>query len=248
MTLVEFLEPLRSASHQARVLAVLYFNAHNKSVETMTTDQIRKDLRTARAKNAATINIADLLAKSAHLVDIADSDGKRRLWRLTDSGKEYVRDRLGLLSTAPEIEHDTGSLDELVHHLPDPDIRGYVEESLKCLQAGGLRACTVFLWAGTIRSIQERVLTKGAASASAALQKHDPRCRGVSKIDDFAYVKDSVTLLAAKDLGIFDKNQKDTLEEALDLRNRCGHPGKYRPGPKKVSAFIEDVINIVFKT
>jgi hypothetical protein len=36
------------------------------------------------------------------------------------------------------------------------------------------------------------------------------------------------------------------LEEALNLRNRCGHPTKYRPGEKKVSSFIEDVAGIVF--
>jgi hypothetical protein len=53
-------------------------------------------------------------------------------------------------------------------------------------------------------------------------------------------------LLAAKELGILDKPQKDTLEEALNLRNRCGHPGKYRPGIKKASSFIEDTISIVF--
>jgi len=68
----------------------------------------------------------------------------------------------------------------------------------------------------------------------------------VKTVDDFVHVKDSTTLLAAKDLGILDKNQKDTLTEALNLRNRCGHPGKYRPGVKKVSAFVEDVTSIVF--
>ena len=49
------------------------------------------------------------------------------------------------------------------------------------------------------------------------------------------------------DLGEFDKNEKDTIEEALNLRNRCGHPGKYRPGIKKASSFIEDIISVVFK-
>ena len=51
----------------------------------------------------------------------------------------------------------------------------------------------------------------------------------------------------AQDLGLFDKAEKTTLGEALDLRNRCGHPSKYVPGVKKVSSFIEDVVGIVFK-
>jgi hypothetical protein len=32
-----------------------------------------------------------------------------------------------------------------------------------------------------------------------------------------------VLLLAASDLGLLDKNEKDTLTKALNLRNRCGH-------------------------
>jgi hypothetical protein len=36
------------------------------------------------------------------------------------------------------------------------------------------------------------------------------------------------------------------MQQALDLRNQCGHPSNYRPGHKKVSAFIEDLIGIVF--
>jgi len=47
-------------------------------------------------------------------------------------------------------------------------------------------------------------------------------------------------------LFVLDKNEKDILEEALNLRNKCGHPGKYKLGPKKVSSFIEDIVNIVF--
>ena len=39
-----------------------------------------------------------------------------------------------------------------------------------------------------------------------------------------------------------------TVPERLDMTflGRSGHPGKYRPGVKKVSAFIEDITSIVF--
>lgn len=74
-------------------------------------------------------------------------------------------------------------------------------------------------------------------------QKGRPDTR---ELDHFAYIKDDITLQAAQDLGVLDKNEKDTLKEALGLRNRSGHPGKYRPGSKKVSSFIEDVVSILF--
>jgi hypothetical protein len=109
-----------------------------------------------------------------------------------------------------------------------------------------LRACVVFVWTAAAREVQTNMMTKGSTAVTAAVQKHDPKARSINKIDDFAYVKEAVQLLAAMGLGLLDKSQKDTLEEALDLRNRFGHPSKYKPGVKKVSAFVEDVTSILF--
>ena len=80
-----------------------------------------------------------------------------------------------------------------------------------------------------------------------ALQRHDNRARTVTTVDDFAFAKEVHQLQVAQDLGLFDKAEKTTLGEALDLRNRCGHPSKYVPGVKKVSSFIEDLVGTVFK-
>jgi hypothetical protein len=102
------------------------------------------------------------------------------------------------------------------------------------------------VWTAAVRAIQTEAMAKGATVVTAAVQKHDPKARSITKIDDFAYVKEAILLLATIDLGLFDKNEKDTLTEALNLRNRCGHPSQYRPGVKKVSAFVEDITSIVF--
>jgi hypothetical protein len=69
----------------------------------------------------------------------------------------------------------------------------------------------------------------------------------VKKVDDFAYIKDATFLKAAFDLGLLDKGQRDTLQDALDLRNKCGHPTKYKPRVNKARGFIEDVVGIVFE-
>ena len=87
---------------------------------------------------------------------------------------------------------------------------------------------------------------QGRSCLNSALQKHDPKAKHVSKIDDFAAIKDGTTLLACRELAIIDKGQWQTLGEALRLRNSCGHPTRYRPGLKKASSFIEDVVGIVF--
>jgi hypothetical protein len=246
MTLVEFLTPLRDGTRQDRILATLYFKERNEDQRGLTVDQIRQALLSARVKGARTLNVADVLNKAAQWVDTIGVDGKKRLWGLTDSGRTHVRELLGLPSSDVEVEHDVAKLASLVGKLHDAEIRDYLDEALKCLRVGALRACVVFAWTAGIRVLQASVLSTGTTAATAAIQKHDPKARNVNRVDDFAYVKDSTTLLAARELGVIDKNQRDTLEEALNLRNRCGHPTKYKPGEKKVSSFIEDIVSIIF--
>jgi len=246
MTLIEFIAPLSKGTHQDRILAVMYYRERYEHVTSLTADDIRQGLKRARVKGWSKVNVADVLSRSGALVDAPGLSGRARLWNLTDSGHERVRELLGLPSADVEIELDVGSLEGVAGRLTDEQVREYLAEALKCLQVGALRARVVFVWSGAIRTIQSEMLAQGSPAVNAALQKHDPKARHVSRPDDFAHIKDATTLLAAKELGLLDKNEKDTLEEALGLRNRCGHPTKYRPGPKKVSAFIEDAVSIVF--
>lgn len=246
MTLVEFLAPLKKGKHEDRVLAVLYFCERYEQQPSVTTDAIKKKLKSARAPGAAKVNVPDVLSKSGAFADTNGLSGKSRLWKLTESGRERVRTILGLPANEPEVEHDVGTLTTALAKVSDRDVREYLEEALKCLQVGALRPCVVSVWVGAARTIQNEMMKKGTVAVTAAVQKHDPKARQIKTVDDFAYVKEAVQLLAAMDLGVLDKSQKDTLAYALNLRNECGHPSKYKPGVKKVSAFMEDVISIVF--
>jgi hypothetical protein len=247
VTLVEFLAPLSKNTHQDRILAVLYYRERYEQKTALTVDEVRQGLRSARAIGWAKVNVADVLSKSGPLVDTSGLHGKKRLWNLTDSGREHLRKILGLPKADVEVEHDVGTLEDLVSTLTDTNVRSYLEEAVKCLQVGALRACTVFVWVAAIRTIQSKMMVKGSAAVTGAVQKHDPKARSVKSLDDFAYVKDAIILLAAQELGVLDKNEKDTLTDDLNLRNRCGHPGNYRPGVKKVSALVEDIMSIVFR-
>jgi hypothetical protein len=246
MTLVEFIAPIKGGTNRALVLAAMYFIQRYDKVEAMRAEDIRTALTNARVPRARTMNVPDVLNKSGHFVDSPGSDGVRRLWRLTSSGEAEIRTLLGLPDAEPEIEHDVSTLTSIAAKVKEPDAQGFVEESIKALSVGALRAAVVFLWSGAIRTLQELAWTHGAVAVNEAIRKHDQKAREVKKLDDFAYVKDSTTLLALQELGVLDKGQRSTLSEALDLRNRCGHPTKYKAGPKKVSSFIEDVVGIVF--
>lgn len=245
MTLVEFLAQLTKPTNQAKILGVLYFKERYESTPGLTIEQIKQSLKSARIQRAAKINFSDVLIKAGALVDTSGMAGSSRLWTLTETGRQHVRELANLPSSDPEVEHDVQTLRILVARITDADVKDYLEESIKCFQVGALRAGVVFVWSATIRTIQHEVLTQGDAKVNGAIQKHAPKAKHISTIDHFAYVEDSITLLAAKDLGFYDKSEAGTLKEALDLRNKCGHPGKYRPGIKKVGSFLEDVISLV---
>jgi len=244
MTVAEFLAPL--GSQRDLCLAVLYFHQHYRHTPSLTVEGIRAELLRARVPKASKFNVADVLNKSGALVDTLGASASGRLWQLTTSGETHIRTVLKLPAAQPEIEHDVATLEALAAKIKDIVVREYILEAIKCLSVGALRASIVFLWTGAIRTLQEEAFTKHYANLNGAIVKHDPKARVVNKLEDFAYVRDATALLAFQELGILDKGQKTTLGEALDLRNRCGHPTNYVPGVKKASSFIEDVLGIVF--
>lgn len=189
---------------------------------------------------------AAVLNQAAPYVESPGKDGRNVLWGLTTTGADRVRELLGLPVAEPEIEHDVGTLQALASRVKDDNARGYIEESIRCLRADALRAAVVFLWTGAVAVMRDQIWTHGALTIDAAIKAHSPKARDFSKKGDFAYVNDATLLQVAQDLGVLDKTEKQRLGEALDLRNGCGHPTKYSPGVKKASAFIEDVVGIVW--
>lgn len=248
VTLIEFLAPVNNRSNRERVLSTLYFAHRHQDEDALTVDAIRTRLQQARIPKAKQINVADVLAKAGEYVDAPGVGTKgAKLWSLTETGERFVRDLLDLPETAPQVENDVAQLRGIASSVKDDVIRSYIDEAILCLQVGALRAAVVFLWAGAIRSLQEDAIANYTISViNAAIVKHDPKARTVRKVEDFAQIKDKVTLLAIRELGMVDKGEWGVLQEALDLRNKCGHPTKYVPGSAKAAAFIEDVVGVVF--
>lgn len=247
MTLVEFLAPVKSKSLKDICISILYFSERYQQKNALTVDQLRKHFVQARLKNARTVNLSDVLSKSGDLVDSPGKEGNSRLWALTPTGHQRVRELHSLPETDIEIEHDTVTLQTLLTTLSDLELKEYIEEAIKCLSVGALKASVVFLWAGIARLIQKKCFEKKNTDLNNALKRHYSKAKEIKKVEDFAYINDRTLLLAAQELAIFDKAETGTLTEALDLRNRCGHPARYNPGPKKVSSFIEDIIGIIKK-
>ena len=246
-TLLEYLRPVLPESRRAICLAALKWLQDEGHVSA-TASEIKDTLVTARVPKAKNFNVADVLGKAGHLVATSGkSASKANLWSLTTSGEDWVNDQLGIENAPAVVVNSVAGLNALLSNITDDVIRGYVEEALLCYQVGALRASVVFLWSGAIRNLQDRALSLGVAKLNAALTKHDPKAKHVSKIEAFSAVKDVTQLLAFRELGLIDKGEWQTLDdEGLGLRNRCGHPTKYKPGVNKVAAFIEDIVGIAF--
>jgi len=246
VTLVEFFAPIARSTHGNKVLGILYYFARYEDTPVMTVEQIRAGLKRARVPNASKINVGDVLSKSGANVDTAGAEGAKKLWTLTPTGEKSIRSVLGLPEAEPDIEVDVATLSQIVSKVADQNAKDFLNEAVTCLSFGALRAAVVFVWSGAVTVLRQRAWKAGAAKVNAALLTHDPKARRVSKLEDFAYVKDVRLLELLFDLGVIDKTEKIVLGQALELRNGCGHPTKYRPKEKKVSSFIEDVVGIVF--
>jgi hypothetical protein len=194
------------------------------------------------------INYSDVLPKSGHFVDCQTTDKGENFWSITEAGEKHIKKALDLPDDCAEIKNNVETLSKLISHIKDKDSQEFVAESLECLRRGLLRASVVLLWSGAVSTLRQNIWGTGEENVSSAILKFDPKSRKITKFDDFSYVKDSILLLALQELGQIDKGERTTLEESLNLRNKCGHPTKYRPGPSRIASYIEDIVGIVFKS
>lgn len=242
MTAAEFLDPLKRAGQKVQVQAALYFYKKYADRDRASVAEVREALTRARVPGAKRMNITRALADSVPLVH---QPSERGVWEITGKGEEAIQARLGLPEGFSEPEADVATLRGLAEGVADEATRDYIEEAVKCLGTGARRAAVVFLWTGAVSAIRDEVWKHGAVAIEAALKSHNPKSKFVKK-GDFATVKDSDLIQVAQDLSVYDKSEKKRLGEALDLRNDCGHPVKYKPGEKRVSSFVEDLTGIVF--
>jgi hypothetical protein len=241
LTLVEFLDPLKGTNQADQALAVLYYLKHEEGQAAAVTADVRKSLERARIPGAKGMNISRALGSTGSKVD---RDGSN--WSITPTGEDHIRAKLALPDTRPKAQHDVQSLEQLAATVESDSVRGYIQESILCLQVGAFRAAIVFLWTGAVATLRDDLWKqKSTKDIRNALQAHRQNAKFAKK-EDFAYVQDSELLQVAFDLSLIDKTQKGMLGQNLELRNGCGHPTLFNPREKKTSSFIEDVVGIIF--
>jgi hypothetical protein len=175
-------------------------------------------------------------------------DAFARLREFQDRVRTPVKD---ITKEAPGVALQ--SLRDAVAKAPK-EYQDYLTEALECYEGGQLRAAVLMVWAATVqhlfgvadahhggvKAFEKANLTRYGTSAT---------YRKLKKADDFLYLKESQFLMLGEDAGMYNRTARDLLEERLKLRNKCGHPTKYRPGRGEAVIFIESLVqNIISGT
>jgi len=153
-----------------------------------------------------------------------------------------------LKQEADEFEFfDTTDLEYILTKVSDKEERDYLLEGIKCFKANALRAGVIFLWTASVYKIQKKCLTQSLGYINTELKKIYPKAKEIKVIEDFGYIKDEFLLELACNIKVLDKTRKEELKNTcLDLRNKCGHPGNYKPKSQKIRAFVEDIIGMLY--
>lgn len=246
-SLTDFVQSLKRESLTLRALAMMYYVATQEAVPTVTSVSLRELFKRLRAPGAASVNTADILGplgKSGHAEAV--SGASPIAWKITDSGAAVVRAKLGIPEDTSEVRAEIAALTALAQSkVTSEETRDFLFESVSCLAANALRAAVVFVWSGAIWTVQEWLMKKPLIDVNREIQRHQ-KTREVKVINDFAYVNDATTLLVARDLGMWDKGEHTIVEHALDVRNQCGHPSRYKLQPSRCKSLIEELIGLVF--
>ena len=245
----EFLKPLRRESITSRTLAAAYFLVEHQNQSQITTADVKSVFKTIRDKRGESANISQIFsacAASGYFHNTKVKRGPTILWELTETGRAEVQAVLGIDSTVGELDAEIRSLTAHVNDLTNADVRDYLAEAIACLRVSALRAAIVFVWAGAVWTVQEWLMTQPLDNVNEEIRRHQPKAKEVRKIDDFAYINDSTILIVARDLGLWDKGEHQIVEQALQIRNQCGHPSRFKVSVSRSRSLIEELFGLVF--
>jgi hypothetical protein len=125
--------------------------------------------------------------------------------------------------------------------------RAYLEEAVACYDNGLFRAAILMVWAAVMEHLYMTAAShkngiRDFESANHARFGNSKNYRQIKKRDDFLYLREYDFIQLGEYAGMLNRNARKLLHERLDLRNRCGHPTKYKPGREETVIFIESLL------
>ncbi|MFN0219777.1 MAG: hypothetical protein ACKVP4_13295 [Hyphomicrobium sp.] len=223
----------RDATRLSKLLIVLA--AVDKPADVTTIRQLAKDA----GLNTKDWNISDILASSKGKA-IRSFQG----WELTDSGHDEVAKLLG--GAVKRVQPAASALRAEMTSITDPVTLDFVDEAVRCYEAGLLRSAIVMSWLAAVDVLYIQVLAQKLAEFNAAALKQNAKWKDATDRDGLALMKEVEFLERAFSIRVITKNERAALEECLTRRNTCGHPNSFKIGPSTVEHHIDLLIRNVF--
>ena len=166
-------------------------------------------------------------------------------WELTDVGKLHLR-TLGVSNISPAVMQVAIDLRSHLQTISDPQTRDFVEEAIKCHEAGLYRSAVVMSWLGAMDVLHKHVHANHLATFNAEAKRVDAKWKTAVTTDDLGRMTEANFLDRLAAISVIGKNRKVELQNALNLRNGCGHPNSLKVGANKSAAHIETLLENVF--
>lgn len=166
-------------------------------------------------------------------------------WELTEAGRLHLRN-LGVATVSPAAMQVAVDLRNHLSKVTDQQTKSFVEEAIKCHEAGLYRAAIVMSWLGAVDVLQKHVLKNHLAAFNAEARRVNAKWKDAVAQDDLGKINEGEFLDRIESISIIGKNVKAQLKVCLDLRNGCGHPNTLSVSVNKSAAHIETLLQNVF--
>jgi len=186
-------------------------------------------------------NVTDIISKSRGKA-VSINEG----WILTTSGKEHLIKSNYLTEQTSILKNDIEDLRAHLKAITDPNTKAFLEEAIFCMEINQNRAAVVFSWVGAVALLHDYVVKHHLTQFNNEASKRDSKWKQAKNSDDLSRMKEHEFLNVLEAISVIGKNVKQELQNALQLRNGCGHPNSLQIGVRKVAAHIETLILNVF--
>lgn len=212
------------------------------------------------ASSETPISVADIKAKAVgagcaaqywNVTDIFNRSKGLTLrvpggYELAEKGKVHLQ-TLGIGEFSPAAYKVATDLRKHLENLKDADTRAFVDEAIKCYEARLFRSAVVMSWLAAIDVLKKAIVSDRLKEFNAEVRRINPKWKDAQNADDIGLLKESDFLDRLVGISFMGKNRKQRLEQALTLRNGCGHPNSLKIGQNEVTAHIEALLQNVFE-
>ncbi|MDO9473435.1 MAG: hypothetical protein Q7J28_10305 [Caulobacter sp.] len=165
---------------------------------------------------------------------------------LSEKGKARLRD-LGVDSASPAATQVAIDLRAHLASISDKDTRVFVEEAIRCYEAKLFRSAIVMSWLAAVDVLKKWIVNNHLAAFNTEARRVDSKWKDAKNSDEFGVMKEVDFLNRLVGISQLGKNPKQRLDQALTLRNGCGHPNSLKVGQNEAAAHIEALLKNVFE-